>query len=241
MIISSLKSSFFSAGVAFAHITNIKDFLPCSVKNLDVGLNYLGFKLKPTKYSHDDWIWLLARIKYKIYSWGYKYLSLGGRVCLINSFLCGIPVFWCSLFLMPASILMEMCKLFFKFLWGGSVEVFGKYHLADWETLSLPKLAGGWGIKNLEWFNISLLLKTMWSGARSDGLWGLVLRKIYLGNLSIIGWIRNDKYKNSHGYAIWNKFTKYFEWIGQYLAWYIGDGRQVRVGVDPFVDGDDKF
>ena len=58
----------------------------------------------------------------------------------------------------PKSILGKLKSLIFYFLWGtkGNMK---KFHLVDWLSLSKPTAQGGWGIKNLEWFSISLRLK----------------------------------------------------------------------------------
>ena len=49
----------------------------------------------------------------------------------------------------------------FVFLWGSSGNKH-RYHLSNWQHLTWPKEYGGWGIKNLHWFNIALRLKNFW-------------------------------------------------------------------------------
>ena len=69
--------------------------------------------------------------------------------------------YWFALARCPKSILNALRKSIFSFLWGSSAG-YQKPHLVSWETLSLPIEYGGWDIKNLEWFGISLRLESMW-------------------------------------------------------------------------------
>lgn len=49
----------------------------------------------------------------------------------------------------------------FTFLWGNS-EGHHQLYFASWRSVSVPYEFGGWDIKNLEWFGISLRLKSLW-------------------------------------------------------------------------------
>ena len=88
---------------------------------------------------------------------------------LIKAVLTGLVVYWFALARCPKSILNALRKLIFSFLWGSSVG-HKLSHLVNWETLSLPIEFGGWDIKNLEWFGISLILKSMWKLLTGTGI-----------------------------------------------------------------------
>ena len=49
-------------------------------------------------------------------------------------------------------------------------------HLVKWENLTLPKKWGGWGFKNIYWFDKDLNMKHIWSFFVL--LFGLMLFKI---------------------------------------------------------------
>jgi hypothetical protein len=57
-----------------------------------------------------------------------------------------------------ASILKSIRSKMFHFLWVDYSEG-RKFHLSSWESLSIPKKLGGWGIKHLDWFGKSLCMK----------------------------------------------------------------------------------
>ena len=105
----------------------------------------------------------------KIKNWSYRLLSLGGRVVLIKSALTGLAMYWFALARCPKSIMNMLMKVILSFLWG-SIDGHQKYHLASWEVISAPIECGGWDIKNLEWFGISLRLKNMCLLLKGNGI-----------------------------------------------------------------------
>jgi hypothetical protein len=54
--------------------------LPFQVLELDVGLKYLGFQLKPNDYRKTDWMWLIAKLEKRLKVWSHKWLSRAGRL-----------------------------------------------------------------------------------------------------------------------------------------------------------------
>ena len=136
---------------------------------IQIGFKYLGFRLKPLGYRSSDWNWMVERFEKRIKNWSYKLLSLGGRVVLINSVLSGLDVYWFAMARCPQSILNRLRQVISSILWG-SVEGHLKYHLASWDSISVPIECGGWGIKNLEWFGISLHLKNLWILVNGNGI-----------------------------------------------------------------------
>ena len=91
-------------------------------------------------------------------NWKTNYLSLGGRVTLINSVLDALPTYVMSLFPLPTNVEERLDKLRRDFLWSGNKEG-KKIHLVKWQTTLLSKKTGGLGIKNLRVQNKSLLSK----------------------------------------------------------------------------------
>ena len=99
------------------------------------------------------WWWLVKKFEKHVSNWTYCFLSLGGRLILLNSMLSGIPVYWFSLVKISSSILKEIKNIMINFLWVG-VETSTISHLVRWEVISRPYCCGGWNVKNLEWFNV---------------------------------------------------------------------------------------
>ena len=151
--------------------------------SMSIGLNYLGFFLKPNSYHQKDWQWLIRKVQRRMNLWSPQWISLGGRNTLILSVLQAIPVYWFSLFRVPAYVMVCLRRLLFKFLWSEKGE-FSITRLVDWKSLSLPSYWGGWGFKNLKFFNISLCAKSLWCGVSRTGIWGDIICSKYMKRLS---------------------------------------------------------
>jgi mannosylglycoprotein endo-beta-mannosidase len=54
---------------------------------------------------------MLESIKSRLGSWGNKYVSLGGRIVLINAVLSSIPIFFLSYMKMPVKVWREVVSL----------------------------------------------------------------------------------------------------------------------------------
>ena len=50
-------------------------FFPLKMNQIDEGVNYLGFYIKPNNYKKTDWRWLIRKIERKMGLWNSKWLS----------------------------------------------------------------------------------------------------------------------------------------------------------------------
>ena len=57
----------------------------------------------------------------------------------------------------------------------------------------------------------------------------------YMKNMLIQNWFRNKDFRFNNTSRIWMGFINTLKWIGQGLTWQVGQGTEVRVGVDPIV------
>eukprot|EP00253_Pinus_taeda_P006064 PITA_06064 len=124
-----------------------------------IPLQFLGFWLKPNAYKKEDWNWLIAKLEARMSHWSYKWLSRAGRLTLIKSVLLAIPVYWAALTWVPKGILEKIRRICSRFLWAGSKENTVLPWVA-WEKVARPKDWGGWGIKSLPDFSVSLVAKS---------------------------------------------------------------------------------
>ena len=110
-----------------------------------------------------------------------------------------------------------------------------KYHLVSWHKIFLSKHLGGWGIRQPFWFNVALSIKSSWRALGGKGLWHEIIKSKYMKNLSLELWIRYKPSRFSVGSLFWRNTCKHIHWILNGLAWRIGDGHRMRIGLDPFV------
>lgn len=140
---------------------------------------YLGLPLGAKSKSKQIWNGVLERCEKKLSRWKNNYLSLGGRVTLVNSVLDSLPTYMMSIFPLPVSVEKKIDALTRDFIWHGNKEKRG-YHLVKWKTLTTSKKEGGLGIRNLRQHNKSLLMKWLWRFPLEEhALWRKVMWKIW--------------------------------------------------------------
>ena len=208
--------------------------LPFKTQDISLGLNYLGYFIKPSGYFVKDWLWLIKKFENRIQHWSFKLLSLGGRLVPIRVVLASLSVYWLSLVPLPKSIFRKLKSLIFDFLWGSTGNK-KKLHLADWTSLSKPTSQGGWGIKNLECFNTSLRLKSFWLALWGNGLWLKLISVKYLKKNNVLSWIWFKAFSARGVSVIWKGFISTISWFGSGLTWMVGNGESTRVGLDPII------
>lgn len=171
-------------------MSELKKLFQFKFEQMEDGFRYLGFNLKPDNCCVKDWFWLIKRIEKRITYWSYIFLSMGGSLTLINETLQSIPVYWCSLVVLPKYIINTLREKCFHFSWEGTRNE-RKFHLASWEQIVVPKYMGGWGIKHLTSFNTTLCLTSMWRCLFIKAqLWSMVMRTKYLNKMTSNSWFK---------------------------------------------------
>lgn len=102
------------------NIQTLASILGCGVGNLPTV--YLGMHLGRKHKDLEIWDSIIEKANKKLSQWKAQYLSLGGRVTLINSLLDLLPTYVISLFPIPAIVIKKLNKLRRDFLWKGNKE-----------------------------------------------------------------------------------------------------------------------
>jgi hypothetical protein len=225
------KSTVYHAGLSESELIQYKSFLYFSFGDLSNGFRYLGYTLKTGAQRAVDWAWLVKKVSSRIDLWCNRWLSLGGRYILIKSVLEGQAVFWMSMEALPRSILSTLRKLMFHFLWNGQQDR-KKFHLCRWEVLSRPKKFGGWGLRNLNTFNLALNTTTLWRVLTQESQWHQVIRAKYLPNSSLLSWFRKSSHTYSSASRIWLSLLRSLPIILHWITWCPGAGHSISLGRD---------
>jgi len=145
--------------------------------------------------------------KNKNYHWCNRWLSLAGIYILVKFVMEGQTVYWMSMEALPRSILTKIRKLIFNFLWNGHQDK-QRFHLCSWEVISRPKKNGGWGIRNLNLFNLALNSVTLWRVLTKESIWHNVVRDKYLHSSSLSSWLRRPNQNSSSASRIWKSLLR---------------------------------
>ncbi|KAG5576276.1 hypothetical protein H5410_056410 [Solanum commersonii] len=145
--------------------------------------------------------------------WKSQYLSLGGRLTLIESGMDALPIYMMSLFPIPKSIEKKINMLRRSFLWQGSKEKRG-YNLVKWDTLTLNKNHGGLGIKNLNIQNESLMQKALW-------------RRFIAEKYGLLNLWSTEEVLGTFGCCVWKSIRRLWPQFYTNISFKVGDGVRI--------------
>jgi hypothetical protein len=173
------KSEMYALNLSDTECASLASVIGCKVAQLP--LKYLGVPINNKSLTDIDWQPLLDKIEKRLQSWKGSLLSLGGRVTLLNSVLSAIPMYWMSVYRLPAKIRHKIDKIRRKFLWHGGNSTRKKYPLVSWDVVCRSKDQGGLGIIDLKLMNKSLLAKwwIRFLDPSVQGKWKDILRSKY--------------------------------------------------------------
>nr|KYP76329.1 Putative ribonuclease H protein At1g65750 [Cajanus cajan] len=158
------------------------------------------------------------------------------RVCLINSVLSAIPLYYLSFLRMLALVHKKLIAIQRRFLWGMD-EGTKQICWVKWETITSPKSLGGLGIKDMKCFNASLLAKWRWNlFYQKDTLWSRILDSKYGGHGSLGGGQRGRQHR------FWSEWWRDLQkccgsheqsqWFDKIKRWKIGNGGEINFWED---------
>jgi hypothetical protein len=100
------KSEIFCFGEAKDYESQYEQLFGC--KRGSYTFRYLGIPMHFRKLNNKDWEMIEECIEKKLSSWKGKYLSVGGRLVLINSVISSLPMFMLSFFEIPKGVLEKI-------------------------------------------------------------------------------------------------------------------------------------
>ncbi len=154
------KTELFYTGGRAQRRERLAAVLGCKVGSLPI--RYLGLPLRVGRLQKEDWGPVIFNVEKRVEGWQAKFLSLGGRLTLVNSVLANVPLYYLSIFLAPKWVLKRIESLRRAFFWKGHAKVSGGQCLVGWKTVCRSKMSGGLGVLSLEDMNLALLTKWWW-------------------------------------------------------------------------------
>ena len=85
---------------------------------MGVPFKYLGLEVGGNPRKKLFWEPVITKLKARLSMWKGRFLSMAGRICLINSVISAIPLYYLSLFKAPESVCKSIISIQRRFLWG---------------------------------------------------------------------------------------------------------------------------
>ncbi|XP_026396756.1 uncharacterized protein LOC113291436 [Papaver somniferum] len=113
------KSSTLSVG-ADDKIQEMAEILNCGIEQLP--LKYLGLQVGANSRNASIWDVVIEKFQKKLALWKRRFFTKAGRVTLIKSTLSSLPIYFLSIFTMPAKVEQKLTQIMRAFIWGSSIE-----------------------------------------------------------------------------------------------------------------------
>ena len=102
-------------------------------------IRYLGVPLVDRRLWIQDWQPVLEKVETRLGGWRVPLLSRSGRLVLLKSVLAAIPIYYMSIFRMPAGVRRRLEKTMRSFFWRSSwPEISRGAALVAWTTVCQP-------------------------------------------------------------------------------------------------------
>ncbi|XP_078174456.1 uncharacterized protein LOC144568100 [Carex rostrata] len=190
---------------------------------------YVAQNTNQLDMTHDM---LVSRFNGRLAGWKLNMLSYAGRLALIKSVLISLPVYFMSIAQLPRRTIDTITRLIRDFLWG---KVDGERYLVPiaWHKICCSTEEGGLGIRDLELFNKSLLLKVVWHLAEDqDRLWVKVMKAKYYSRGGF--WAVKNKTGCSR---LWKTVQNLKDYFKDQILWSIADGTGIPALNQPWYEG----
>jgi hypothetical protein len=130
---SGLKINFhMSENYCFGEANEVKELyaniFTCPIGSLP--MKYLGVPIDNKKLSKNLWCSMEEKMEKKLAGWQGRFLSLGGRLTLLNSCLTNVPLYMLSIYPAPKSVIRKLDIYRKRLLWQGGHQS-KKFHLVN--------------------------------------------------------------------------------------------------------------
>ncbi|XP_057793349.1 uncharacterized protein LOC131009970 [Salvia miltiorrhiza] len=206
------------------------------VRHADSHGTYLGIPSTIGRSKREIFQMLEDRVRKKSKDWKRRFLSAAGKSILIKTILQAIPVYLMSCFLIPEHVCKRLNSLSAQFFWGQRHEE-RRIHWRNWKSLCRAKWDGGLGFRDISCFNRALLAKQAWRLiSKPDSPLAQSLKARYYPRMDITQVTK--AYNPSY---TWRSLVTGLDILRDELAWRVGNGLSIRVGLDRWIPSSGGF
>ncbi|KAJ3697639.1 hypothetical protein LUZ61_001344 [Rhynchospora tenuis] len=191
---------------------------------------YLGVPIMPTRISHYDY--LMDKVIAKLHIWRAKLLSPAAKITLIKAVVEPMVLYSMGAGPIPESVLQKINLKIRSFFWNTGDK--NKMRLVSWDKITVPKAAGGLGLRDITLLNKAMAMKMLWrmvSKECEQSLWVKVLTAKYLSRTAI--WLATVPRICT---KLWAAILAAREALKPNVRWVVSDGQRCAVIGDPWHD-----
>ncbi|XP_074293503.1 uncharacterized protein LOC141620564 [Silene latifolia] len=176
---------------------------------------------------------LMDRLTSRILAWSSLHLSQPCKLIIINTIILGSLRFLMASIAFPIGICKKIDPLIAAFWWPKDVRHRSILWLSR-DSLQLPRVSGGLGLKSVSLLSQATLLKNFWRlHHQPTGLLSKFLVPKYRKDLPI----PTSKSKVSHPSFLWSGLYRAANVLSPGFAWKLGNGSSVDLFTSPWVNG----
>ena len=175
---------------------------------------------------------MLDSLRARLKGWKTKCLSFAGRLILVKHVLSSIHLHISFAIPIPNKTYSLIERMTKNFLWSANSEK-KINHMVRWETICLPKLEGGLGMRRIEELNEACMLNLGWSTASSNSIWARWFRYKYFRSSSI--WNPSNPVPWS---CIWKRIRASSFFLQRDSKCILGNGHFVSLWYDKWIAHD---
>ncbi|KAF7844787.1 ribonuclease H [Senna tora] len=191
-------------------------------------IKYLGANLIHGRHTKQKYRHIIDKIQSKLAGWKASCLSLVGRATLAQTAISAIPMYYMQHSILPQGVVNEIEKIERGFLWGSTMEK-KRLHQVSWNTICLPKMLGGLGIRSLEAMNKAFIYKLLWQMLnKKNSLWVKVISSKYKIALKP----HPSMESKSSDSRMWKELCKLWHEFYNNINWEIGNGSKTKFRKD---------
>jgi hypothetical protein len=108
---SGLKINFHKSEILYFGDAKEIDFLYADIFTCPIGnlpMKYLGVPIDKKKINKNLWCPMIEKLEKRLAGWQGRFLSLGGRLTLLNSCLSNVPLYMLSIYPAPKTVIKKM-------------------------------------------------------------------------------------------------------------------------------------
>ena len=206
------------------------------VHNVALSEKYLGMPSDVGVLTNGAFKYLKDRVWKRVQGWLEQTLSSGGKEVLIKSVAQAVPTFSMSCFRLPRGLCQHIDRLLRSFWWG-SKEGSRKTCWVAWEEMTKPKNLGGMGFRDIEMFNLALLVRQAWRILQDpDTLSARVLKAVYFPNTLFL-----EAALGPSSSRVWRAIVDGRDVLQQGLIRRIGTGEETEVWSSNWIPRDGQL